>query len=110
MRRSRTLALSKRWCGAGTQITIDLNCVTKPNSYFDRVAPNKVKVITKSKDGRTYESLRCQLANGDMIWYNKDNESGKEMKLFYEKFTSLDGTWKPVCIEGAEKFGKAMGK
>ena len=74
------------------------------------MAPNKVKVITKSKDGRTYESLRCQLANGDMIWYNKDNKSGKEMKLYYEKFICLDGTWKPVCIEGAEEFGKAMGK
>ena len=88
----------------------DFEVARKLNYYFDRVAPNKVKVITKSKDGRTYESLRCQLANGDMIWYNKDNESGKEMRLFYEKFTCLDGTWKPVCIEGAEKFGKAMGK
>ena len=79
-------------------------------NIHNRVAPNKVKVITKRKDGNTYESLRCQLANGNMVWYNKDNKTGMEMKLYFEMFSCLDGTWKPVCIEGVEKFAKAMGK
>jgi len=74
-----------------------------------RISPNKVKVITKNKDGRTWDCMRIQLANGDMVWELKDSKTGVECKIFYEKFTCMDGTWKPVCFEGAEEFAKAMG-
>ena len=75
-----------------------------------RISPNKVKMITKNKDGGTWDMTRIQLANGDHVWECKDNKSGIECKILYEKFTCMDGTWKPVCIEGAEEFAKAMGK
>ena len=54
--------------------------------------------------------MRTQLASGDHLWECKDNKSGTECKMMYERFTCMDGVWKPVCIEGAEAFGKAMGK
>ena len=75
-----------------------------------RISPNKVKMITKNKDGGTWDIMRTQMANGDHMWDIKDNKKGLECKMFYEKFTCMDGTWKPVCIEGAEEFAKAMGK
>jgi len=76
---------------------------------WTRISPNKVKMITKNKDGGTWDMTRIQLANGDHMWECKDNKSGIECKILYEKFTCMDGTWKPVCIEGAEEFAKAMG-
>ena len=81
----------------------------KNNISSHRLAPNKVKVIT-NKDGRTVDYIRCQLANGDMVWKFKDNKSGLESEVYFEKFNFLDSIWKPVSIEGAEEFAKAMGK
>merc|ERR1711879_55641 len=74
-----------------------------------RISPNKVKVIAKRPDGTTYEMTRTTCANGDHMWDMNDPKKGVGCKLFYEKFTCMDGTWKPVCIEGAEEFAKAMG-
>merc|ERR1712045_126848 len=74
-----------------------------------RISPNKVKVIAKRPDGSTYDMTRNTLANGDHMWEMNDPKKGVSCKLFYEKFTCMDGTWKPVCIEGAEEFAKAMG-
>merc|ERR1719471_819491 len=88
-----------------------------------RISPNKVKVIAKRPDGSTYDMTRNTLANGDHTWEMNDPKKGVSCKLFYEKFTCMDGTWKlfyekftcmdgtwkPVCIEGAEAFAKAMG-
>ena len=79
-------------------------------THATRISPNKVKMITKNKDGGTWDIMRTQMANGDHMWDIKDNKKGLECKMFYEKFTCMDGTWKPVCIEGAEEFAKAMGK
>ena len=64
----------------------------------------------KKKDGSVQEWMRCQMANGNMVWHGSCPKTGKEVKIYYEKFTCLDGTWKPVCIEGAEEMAKAMGK
>ena len=75
-----------------------------------RISPNKVKMITKNKDGGTWDMTRIQLANGNHMGECKDHKSGIECKILYEKFTCMDSTWKPVYIEGAEEFAKAMGK
>ena len=80
------------------------------NSSSTRISPNKVKVIAKRPDGSTYDMTRTTCANGDHMWEMKDPKKGVGCKLFYEKFTCMDGTWKPVCIEGAEEFAKAMGE
>merc|ERR1712117_797983 len=56
--------------------------------------------------GGTNEMTRTTCANGDHMWEMNDPKKGVGCKLFYEKFTCMDGTWKPVCIEGAEEFAK----
>merc|ERR1712018_270870 len=77
--------------------------------FCTRISPNKLKCIMKKKDGSVQEWMRCQMANGNMVWHGSCPKTGKEVKIYYEKFTCLDGTWKPVCIEGAEEMAKAMG-
>ena len=54
-----------------------------------RLAPNKVKMITKYKDGRTVEYIRTQLGDGNMIWKFKDGGSGLENEVYYEKVNRL---------------------
>ena len=36
-----------------------------------RIAPNKLKCIMKQKDGRVEEWMRCQTADGNMVWHGR---------------------------------------
>jgi len=74
-----------------------------------RIAPNKLKCIMKHKDGRVEEWMRCQTADGNMVWHGKCIKTGKEVKIYYEKFTCLDGTWRPVSKEGVQRLTQYMG-
>ena len=64
----------------------------------------------KKKDGSVEEWMRCQMADGNMVWHGSCAKTGKEVKIYYEKFTCLDGTWKPVCKEGVQKLSQYLGK
>jgi len=111
-----TWQLTDHILGQTTTMTVPMNKEVdytfpgyEKKMLWTRISPNKVKMITKNKDGSTWDIMRTQLASGDHLWECKDNKSGTECKMMYERFTCMDGVWKPVCIEGAEAFGKAMG-
>ena len=54
--------------------------------------------------------MRCQMADGNMVWHGRCTKTGKEVKIYYEKFTCLDGTWKPVSKEGGQRLTQYLGK
>ena len=37
-------------------------------------------------------------------------KTGKEVKIYYEKFTCLDGTWRPVSKEGTQRLSQYLGR
>ena len=82
---------------------------TQPICIY-RISPNKLKCIMMQKDGRVEEWMRCQTADGNMVWHSRCTKTGKEVKIYYEKFTCLDGTWRPVSKEGGQKLTQYLGK
>ena len=80
------------------------------NPCISRISPNKLKCIMKQRDGRVEEWMRCQMADGNMVWHGRCVKSGKEVKIYYEKFTCLDGTWRPVSKEGVQRLSQYLGR
>ena len=79
-------------------------------SFSTRLAPGKIKtILTNPETGAVEEWIKEVDCRGNMTWHGYDPVTGTRCKHLYERYTCLDGSWRPVHAHDMDKFGVAFG-